>query len=245
MSGWRWAEVLLTCLGSLPLIEVLVLPCVTRWASPFTVWGISLALFLNPDAWTGGSIDSMMFFGPASVDFAMEVARTLWSFQRLHGPFRDRTTEPENQEKLKDFDFSEDCCENLIGTYLLSGQTLSPFEHTTILDSDGLWVYAGIPVGSLPLSWDVGAYPFDDGKPISWLPPLTEELRELTHFVNARHPILASMYGWIIGDMEIGMIKESLAGRIPTERWHPMEIRKGDRLEYFPMTRMESLFRKA
>lgn len=184
-----------------------------------------------------------MFFGPATVDFASDVARTIWSFPRLHGPFRDRTTEPEDQEQLKDFDFTEDCCELLFGTYLLSGQTLCPFEHMTLLDSDGLWVYAGIPMGSMPSSWDVGAYPFDDGKPISWLLPLIEDLRELTHFVNSRHPMQAAMYGWICGILEVDVIKESLAGRIPTERWHPMEIRKGDRLEYFPMTRMDAMMR--
>ena len=200
--------------------------------------------FDNPDAWSGGTIDALMFFGPRSVLETIQVAKTLWNFDRLAGPFRQRHVDPQLQPHVTSFEFTDDGCEQLIGTYKHTCGTLSPFIHTTIRDEDGLWIYAGIPMGGMPVEWDVGAYPFDDGKPVTWLPPLIEELRTITAYLDSAHSVLAAVYGWLDVTV-IDIVAAALAGEIPGDRWYPIETWSNHSVEYFPMTRMEALIRKS
>lgn len=196
--------------------------------------------FHDPDAWSGGTIDTLMFFGPRSVVDATQVAKSLWSFDRLTGPYRQRHIDPQLQALLTSFEFTDDGCEQLVGTYQHSCGSLSPFVHTTIRDEDGLWIYAGIPMGGMPAEWDVGAYPLDDGKPVTWLPPLIEELRKITAYIDCAHSVLAAVYGWL--DVSaIDKIVNALAGKIPGDRWHAIEIWRNHGVEYFPMTKTEAL----
>lgn len=200
--------------------------------------------FHSPDAWSGGSIDTLMFFGPRTVTEAMQISDSMWKFSRLAGPFRERNVDPQLQTRFTSFDFTEDGCESLIGTYHHACGVFSPFAQSTICDDEGLWIYAGIPMGGMPEEWDVGAYPFDDGKPVIWLPPLIEQLRELTAYIDSAHSVRAAVYGWL--DVSaIDIIADALAGKIPKDRWHPIEIWHSHSAEYFPMTKLGALITKA
>lgn len=120
---------------------------------------------------------------------------------------------------------------------------MSPFVHTTIRGDEGLWIYAGIPMGGFPESWDIGAYPFDDGKPVDWILRFTDDLRMLTSFVREQFPMLAASYGWF--DVSIlDAIDDALNGRIQDDRWHPIEIQTQAGWRVFPITKLEPLFRK-
>ena len=199
--------------------------------------------FQSPDAWSGGSIDALMFFGPRPVTEAMQIADSLWKFSRLAGPFRQRNIDPQFQTRITSFDFTEDGCESLFGTYKHACGAFSPFAQSTIRDNDGLWVYAGIPMGGMPEEWDVGAYPFDDGKPVTWLPPLIEELRKLTAYIDSAHFVRAAVYGWLdVSATDI--IADALAGKIPRDRWYPVEVWNNHSVGYFPMTKTEALITK-
>lgn len=198
--------------------------------------------FHSPEVWSGGTIDTLMFFGPRPVSDAIAVAETLWTYSRLQGPFRHRNVDPKLQLRMTAFEFNEEGCEQLIGTYQHSSGIVLPFVHTTIRDEEGLWVYAGIPLGAMPPEWDVGAYPFYDGKPIAWLPPLIEELRMITAFVDSTHNVRAATYGWVdISGTDV--IVKAIAGQIPNERWNPIEIWSDHNAEYFPMTVIEAQLR--
>jgi hypothetical protein len=194
--------------------------------------------FTNPDSWAGGSIDALMFFGQSPVEKAIAAAKALWSIDRLDGPYRDRTVEPSGQDRCGFDRFTTDGCEQLTGVMTHDDGTTSPFVHTTIFDDDGLWVYAGPPMGGLPDHWNVGAYPVDDGKPTAWLEPLLDSLQSLSHEVHKICPVRAAVYGWL--DLaEPDRILEALSGKIPDERWHGLTLWDGDACTYFPPTRTE------
>ena len=199
--------------------------------------------FQNCDAWSGGSFDVLMFFGPASIDKTIELARRLWSHPRLNGPYRDRNSLPTQQSKVEPR-FTEDGCEQLVGEYSHENGEISPFVHTTIRDDDGLWVYAGIPMGGFPDSWDVGAYPFDDGKPVDWIIELIDELAPLSEFVVDQHAARAIAYGWF--DVSIlDTIEDALNGKTRDDRWHHLEVQTEDGWKVYPITKLEPLFTNA
>ena len=200
--------------------------------------------FHSPDAWSGGSIDTLMYFGRRSVSESLQIADSLWKFSRLAGPFRQRNVDPQFQTRITSFDFTEDGCETLFGTYRHACGVFSPFAQSTIRDDEGLWVYAGIPMGGMPEEWDVGAYPFDDGKPVTWLPALIEELRKLTAYIDSAHSVRAAVYGWLTVSA-IDIIADALVGKISSDRWYPIEVWNDHSVEYFPITRIEALITKA
>ena len=197
--------------------------------------------FTNPNAWGGGTFDALMYFKGRSVSEACRITTTLWAYSRLDGPFRVRHVEPEDQTRIITPDFTDDGCEQLVGRYRHLDESFSPFVHTTIIDPDGLWVYAGIPMGGMPISWDVGAYPFDDGKPMSWLLAFIEQLREMVAYMSAEHDITAATYGWL-DVYALDSISDALAGRIPPVRWHAVEVWHGGTSDYYPMTNIGPLF---
>jgi hypothetical protein len=199
-------------------------------------------LFTNTDSWTGSTVDALMFFGAATVEQAIDVARAIWSYPRLDGPYRFRDVEPQNQP-LADFSrFSDNGCEQLLGVFTHSDGSRSPFVHTTILDDNGLWVYAGPTIGGLTSIWNVGAYPIEDGTPANWLGPLLQDLRVLTEHVYQRCPILGAMYGWLT-TIDLNILLEAVAGRIPDERWNGLAIWRESECDYFPPTHFEAPIR--
>ena len=195
--------------------------------------------FTKEDAWTGGDIDALMFFGPATVDDALTVFNALWSFPQLSGPYRSRKVEPDAQSVITQPDCNDYGCEQLIGVYTHHDGTCSNLVHTTILDDDGLWVYAGPTTGSLPASWNIGAYPFEDGRPTTWLQPLYDDLRLITQHVNQSKPMLGAMYGWLT-TMDCDILLDAIAGNIPTERWNPIDVWRDGQRQYYPPTHLES-----
>ncbi len=191
--------------------------------------------FHSPDAWSGGSIDTLMFCGPRPVPEAMQIADSMWKYSRLTGPFRQRNVDPQFQTRITSFDFTEDGCESLIGTYKHACGASSPFAQSTIRDDEGRWVHAGIPMGGMPEDWDVGAYPFDDGKPVTWLPPLIDEMRTITAYIDSAHGVRAAVYG-SLDVPATDIIADALAGKIPSDRRYPVEIWNNHSVEYFPVT---------
>jgi hypothetical protein len=190
-------------------------------------------VFTKPDAWTGGSIDALMCFGVWRRDKVAEITRALWSYPQLDGPYLDRHREPESQERFDLTDYGQDGFASLLGSLMTWDGHEVPFTQYTVIDDDGLWVYAGPPLGGLPVSWDVGAYPFDDGKPADWLLPLVEQLGELSEYVHRSCPILAATYGWLTV-LDVDIVVDAIAGKIPEERWCAIRTWKGSESTYYP-----------
>lgn len=198
-------------------------------------------VFLHPDSWSGGTFDALMFFGPTSLDRTIDIANWMWSYDQLDGPYRQRYIPIAQQSKVSP-NFTEDGCEQLVGHYRHQDGQCSPFVHTTIRGDEGLWIYAGIPMGGFPPNWKVGAYPFDDGKPIDWMLILINDLRLFTSYVRQRFSIVAASYGWF--DVSIlDIIDEALKGKVSDDRWYPIELMTAKDLQYYPITKIEPLFR--
>jgi hypothetical protein len=195
-------------------------------------------LFTLPDAWSGGSIDVLMFFGDSSVEEAVAVGEAIWSVDCLDGPYRDRHIEPSQQARCGYSGFTDDGCEQLVGVLTHPDGLLSSFVHTTVRDDDGLWVYLGPPTGGLPDSWDVGAYPFDDGKPTQWLELLFGTLQRICEHVHSRCPAKGAIIGWdTLADPEA--LLAALSGNIPAERWAPITIWTHEGRFDYPATHTE------
>jgi hypothetical protein len=195
----------------------------------------------NFDSWSGGTFDALMFFGPTSLNRTADIANWMWTYDRLDGPYRERYIPISQQPKVSP-NFTDDGCEQLVGQYRHQDGLRSPFVHTTIRGDDGLWIYAGIPMGGFPANWDVGAYPFEDGKPVDWMLTLIDDLRLITSHVRRRFSILAASYGWF--DVSIlDTIDDALKGKIADDRWHPIELKTDAGIKYYPITKLESLFR--
>jgi len=199
--------------------------------------------FQNPDAWSGGTFDALMFFGPTTLNQTIEIARHVWRYPNLNGPYRERHVLPSQQRKAT-LDFTEDGCEQLVGECRHQDGSISTFVHTTIRCDDGLWVYAGIPMGGFSNSWDVGAYPFDDGKPLGWIIDLIDELQRFTSFIRDSYPVRAAAFGWF--DVSIlDTIEDAMNGTIHDDRWHHLELETDDGWKAYPITRLEPLFTNA
>lgn len=201
-------------------------------------------LFTLPDAWSGGSIDALMYFGPASLGDAIAVGEALWSAECLDGPYRDRYTETSGQSRCGYTGFTEDGCEQLVGVLTHPDGSRTPFIHTTVRDEDGLWIYIGPPVGGLPARWDIGAYPFDDGKPTLWLTQLIATLHGICEHVHARCPSKGAIVGWdTLADPE--ELLAAINGRIAAERWAPITIWSNEGRFDYPTTHMQPPMQRA
>jgi hypothetical protein len=196
-------------------------------------------LFTKTDAWTGGSIDVLMFFPGAGVEHAIRVGRRLWGFASLDGPYRERTIEPASQPTADFTRFTSEGCEQLLGVMHYADGSCSPFIHTSIIDDDGLWVYAGPSLGGLPQDWGVGAYPFCDGRPITWLAPLYTTLRDLAQHVHSHSPVRVAAFGWLdlaAPDMLLSVLRDG----VPPDRWVGLSLWDGDCPAYYAPTHSEA-----
>ena len=193
------------------------------------------SIFTQSDAWSGGNIDALMFFGPGDFSLAKQVGSAIWSHTALTGPYRDRHSEPESQSTADFSQFTCEGCEQVVGLLKHGNGSLSPFVHTTVIDDDGLWVYLGPTLGGLALHTAVGAYPFDDNTPTNWLTPLFNELRDITGHVASQIMPLAAVYGFLdISDLDT--VTDALSGKIHDERWAGLDLWTDGVREYFPPT---------
>jgi len=196
----------------------------------------NIPLFTRAGAWSGGYIEALIFFGPSPLEEAVAIANALWSTECLDGPYGERSVEPWEQDHCDYSGFAEEGCAQLVGVLTHPDGAQSPFLHTTIFDDDGLWIYAGTPIGGLPSSWNVGAYPFDDGRSTDWLEPLTGTLRRICEHIHSRCPSGGAIYCW---EPEPDQLLEAISGTIPDERWAGVSLWSSDGCRYYPPTHTE------
>ena len=195
-------------------------------------------VFTSPDAWSGGNIDALIYFGLAPLETAITVGQALWSSPLLDGPYQERHIEPSLQEHCDYSGFEDDGCEQLVGVLTHPDGIQSPFVHTTICDEDGLWIYIGTPTGGLPDIWNIGAYPFDDGKSATWLPSFIATLQEIAEHVHSLCLAQGAIYGWdTLADPE--ELLAALNGKISSERWAPISLWTSGVREDYPATHTE------
>lgn len=180
--------------------------------------------FTDSEAWNGGTVDALMYFGQSKVNDAITIFNALWKNNNLRGPYRSNRIEPQKQTPIIKPDYTDDGCEHLYGIYThIDGKKMN-FVQKVVFDEYGLWVYAGVTVGSLPSEWNVGAYPdnIDEGIHV-WEECLLEELRTICHSLYKAKPIKAAIYGWLTVS-EIDTLLEAVDGSIPDHQGYPIDI---------------------
>lgn len=206
----------------------------TDWTS--IVMRQSQKIFTRPDSWKGGSVDALMYFGAAGIDEANAVSRAVWSYPGLEGPYRHDDVEPDQQVPIAVPEMSIHGHAGSIGVYTHHDGSRSAFEHSSLIDEDGLWVYAGPTVGGLPEDWDIGAYPFGDSNPNKWLLPLYDSLRALVMHVSQTMPPRAAIYSFC-PEASRDVPIEAAEGNIPDDRWCPIDVWRDGQHSHYPMTR--------
>lgn len=194
-------------------------------------------IFTRPGSWAGGNIDALMYYGTAGIDEANAVSRAVWSYPLLEGPYEPHDVEPDQQTPIAIQQIGVDEYGYAIGVYTHHDGTRSAFKHATVIDEDGLWVYMGVTVGGLPEDWDVDWYPAGDANPNKWLLPLYDSLRALVMHDAQSTPPLAAIYGHC-PEASLHVPIEAAAGKIPDDRWCPIDVWRDGQHSYHPITRL-------
>jgi hypothetical protein len=167
-------------------------------------------LFTAPDAWTGGEFELLLLFGPTSLDEQEAAVSAVWAWAALEGPFESQTVEPSASKLV-----APKALDSQYGIATLpNGRGLVPFACYSLEDSNGFWIYAGSPMGSLAARCGMDAFPFTSAvKPQL---ELTTWLFELAQHVHA----IANCRGGAIGWLTMAEVDELALGKIPEERHH-------------------------
>ena len=190
-------------------------------------------MFIAPGTWDGGSIELLCLFRRPPVPSNAEIHASIWSWSRLAGPYLSNKTEPNEQVACDPRDI-----EATYGVASLPGQIGQvAFETTFVEDSDGTWLYAGVPLGSLGGLLPVGAFPFgeaciEDWEHIvySWLYGLAEHVYEQQKFERA-------IVGWLT-TLEVDELAER---HVPEVRSHGYIVPIHEKLVYYPPNRKSAL----
>jgi hypothetical protein len=192
--------------------------------------------FLYEQTWSGGSFEILFYLGEKDAILLLE---KLWSKMGFDGPYSDNKILPTNQEKLKTISNIEGG--NLYGTSIIENKTVA-CATTTIKDEDedGVWIYFGFPLGGLNEVYDVGAYPFEDGKNHVWTEQLAQYLREMAENLFRDVPFDGAIIGWLTA-VEVDEVLQAVRSGVPEERWFWYLINDNGKLGWYPQNKQEPL----
>lgn len=188
-------------------------------------------MFTEPGTWHGGSIELLMLFRGESSVVRERIGSALWAQPCLDGPYLLNGVEPEEQIKV-----AWNGLDPSYGVATLTNQGRVAFCSSFVEDEDGLWLYAGIPMGALGYEFPVGAYPFGSEDPSSWLAPLHEWFVSLAKQMYASNAFDAAVIGWLT-TMEV---EELASGVIPDNRYHTYIACGGGGVEVNAINRRKS-----
>ena len=187
-------------------------------------------LFTRPETWTGGSYELGLEYGPLESVQVRGVLTRLWSHPSLCGCYLDHTREPGDQPRVSPAEADPDHV--LRGIATLPNGAVSSCDSSVLVWEDSTWVYFGTPVGALGYAYPVGAYPFDDGRPLDWRTPLDAWLLDVAASVFEEHPFRLGLVGWL-DPVETSAAEVADAG-VPDRRWEGYVVPVGGRLTWHP-----------
>lgn len=190
--------------------------------------------FQNEETWTGGSFEVLFYLGEKSEIHFLE---KLWFGLGFDGPYIDGEIIPAQQRKLNTL--KSVSTGKLYGTAIINEKIVA-CSSTTIKDEDGVWIYFGFPMGGLDVIYDVGAYPFDDGKEPVWAEQLSQYLRELAEKLFLEVPFDGAIIGWLTA-IEVDEILNAVNLGVPKERWFWYLINNNGKLDWYPQNMNEPL----
>lgn len=196
-------------------------------ACPFHFLAIHLlaikTVFTEPDTWSGGSVELLVALGHMNDDDRLRAIQAVWAWPALQGPYGDCHIEPTGQVAA-----TPGIEGRYYGLATLPNETGQvAFSTCFVEDDNGLWLYAGVPLGSLGTACPVGAFPFGEGGTQDWERTVYKWLFGLAkHLFNAI-PFDRAVIGWLT-TLEVD---EIVRKTIPEVRRHAYIVAVGGRLE--------------
>jgi len=172
--------------------------------------------------WAGGAIELLIFLGrgPRSLS---DVLADLWAWPPLDGPYSDRLMTASADLSPE----AEPGCP-LYGSATLPSGPSVPFASYPVVDDDGAWIYAGVPVAGLGEAYPVGAYPFEASATEPWVLEVHAWLEGLASHVFVKTEI----YGGVIGWLTTVDVEEVLQGATPEPRFNTYIATRDGRLSF-------------
>ena len=189
-----------------------------------------MAVFLEPDTWTGGSVELLAFYPTARPCVPRSLLREAWSWVNITGPYGTNEVESEDQSLVDITQTTDEDLTNLYGVARLPNGLDTAFSSTLVVDDDGHWLYMGVPLGALGRCYPVGAFPFDGSALEPWALEVYAWLNDLAQWLFSRLPFAHGAIGWLT-TLELDELVE---GAIPSERYHGYLRRTETGLEYLP-----------
>jgi hypothetical protein len=181
-------------------------------------------MFAEPDTWTGGSIDLLVRLGHRRSDEVVAALRTIWSAPMLHGPFADQAICTPVLAVT-----SIDLERHLYGVASLENGIRVAFETSVVVDDEGVWLYAGLPCGSLGKAYPIGAFPFGRSATEPWATDVYGWLFALAKRLYEVVPFACGMIGWLTAS-DVDDLSRSTP---PDDRHHGYIVEEGGGLRYY------------
>lgn len=181
-------------------------------------------MFTEPGTWNGGSIDLLVALGPSVGARRLNASRAVWQWSALQGPYAHRDVEPSCQVTV---------APTAVGHHygvatLPNGAGQVAFTTFFVEDDDGLWLYAGVPLGSLDTTYPVGAFPFGERNTEPWESIVYEWLFGLAEHIFSAVPFERAVVGWLT-TLEVEQLAHSV---VPEQRGHGYVVATAGCLEY-------------
>lgn len=185
-------------------------------------------MFVGWDTWAGKCTELLCLYRGASEDHVERVQHAVWSWPCLLGPYASRHVGPEHQPLVSP---SHENAQ--YGVVTLPGKTgRVAFEASYIADEQGLWLYAGMPEGSLSRVVPTGpSLGHDEGASRDWMFAIHDFLFGLAQHIHERAPFERGVIGSLLTVGEVGCLAER---QVPAIRWHAYITTESDRLVYHP-----------
>jgi len=205
-------------------------------------------LFTAADTWNGGfyelAIELGPRLGPRSDERLRTALETIWQYDGLDGCYEDEHVEPLHQTRLPPTIEKT----KLLGVATLPdrrqaacGTVIVREDDFTGRDDGSDWVVLFLPMGALDSVYNVGAYPFEDGKDFrTWRKPLDDWLARVAAAVFAAVLFPLALIGHeVSGTTYAAEISNT---GLPAERWVGYLWQEGEHLAWYPPTQYEADF---
>jgi hypothetical protein len=190
------------------------------------------AIFTRSEAWLGGWYELAIEVGPTDDRRLEEALTALWSFPDIEGCYLDLSRDPSEQPRVE-AGGSLALETRLCGVARIGAKDPIACSTAVVRGDGSVWLYFGLPMGSLGHVFPVGAFPFEDGGDLSWRASVDDWLCRLAEHVFKAVGFRLGLVGWTDG-IEERTAAELLRDGIPQKRWCGYLIPEHESLRWYP-----------
>jgi len=194
--------------------------------------------FTHPDTWNGGFYElAIQVSGGHSDEKLLSALETLWTHPDLEGCYLHADVESALQERITPSVSHIQTGEHLRGlAHLPNGLRVACGTVLVREDEGSDWLDFYLPMGALSTAYDVGGFPFGDGKKdhVIWRIPIDKWLLNIGYHVFREVRFELALIGHdVLGETSAAVI---LSKGIPEKRWISYLLPQGDSLRSYPCT---------